>query len=98
MIIAIPYTCSDLSFWGKASATFLTLGIKKSKYAFFGSKSFATFVMGGLGSPSKLQITDAMSYNELRNNPKVTYSYLKNRFKDFDDNFFNAVMELKDLE
>ena len=97
------YTGSDFSFWGnwQASATFFTLGIKKTKYVLFGSTGFATFVMGGSLSfldPFKQQKEDFMSYNELRNNPKVTYSYLRNRFKNFDDNFFNAVMELKDLE
>ncbi len=102
MKIAKPYTSSDFSFWGnfQASATFFTCGLKKSKYAVFYSSAFSTFVIGGGLSlnPSKQQNGDYMTYNELRNNPKVTYSYLKNRFKDFDDNFFNAVMELKELE
>ena len=40
-----------------------------------------------------------LSYDELRNDPKITYPYLKVRFeKVHDDDFFKALMELKELE
>lgn len=40
--------------------------------------------------------TDFMSYDELRNDEYMTMEYLKMRFEGFPDEFYNALMELKE--
>lgn len=40
--------------------------------------------------------TDYISYEELRNDRGVTMDYLKIRFKGFPDEFFNALIELRE--
>ncbi len=40
----------------------------------------------------------SMRYNELRNDPKVTYAYLQELFKDFPSEVLTVLMELKELE
>ena len=41
---------------------------------------------------------DFLSYDDLRNAPQITFSYLKERFDGFSDDFFSALMELKELK
>lgn len=41
--------------------------------------------------------TDFMSYDELRNDESITMGYLKSRFEGFPNDFFNALMQLKEL-
>lgn len=40
----------------------------------------------------------SMSYDDLRNDPKVTYAYLQELFKDFPSEVVPTLMELKELE
>ena len=40
----------------------------------------------------------SMSYDDLRNNPKITYFYLQELFKDFPSEVVPTLMELNDLE
>ena len=40
----------------------------------------------------------SMSYDDLRNDPKITYSYLQKLFKDFPSDVVPTLMELKELD
>ena len=40
----------------------------------------------------------SMSYDQLRNDPKITYAYLQKMFKDFPSEVVPTLMELKELE
>ena len=74
--------------------TNVTAGFRRSKIIWFLSNGFFTRAWN-LWQDDK---EDFLSYDELRNNPDITYTTLKERFDGFDDNFFKALMELKELD
>lgn len=59
-----------------------------------------TFCKNGVYTYSGLFSTryEALSYDELRNSPEITMSYLKLKFEGFPDEFFSILMELKEID
>ncbi|MBQ7559552.1 MAG: hypothetical protein IJT20_04820 [Synergistaceae bacterium] len=77
----------------------LTFGLTKVRFIRFFSEVVVVDVDSAL---SYLSLTDSdikfLTYDELRNDSNITYATLKERFDGCDDNFFKALMELKELE
>ena len=74
----------------------LSFGFRKSRFISFHAVGVYTIVHPS--NPFQDDEKDFFSYYQLRNDPDITFSYLKQRFDGFDDNFFKALMELKELE
>ena len=41
---------------------------------------------------------ESLSYDELRNSPEINMTYLKNKFKEFPEEFYNILMELREID
>lgn len=73
--------------------TIYSLGITTRKYAYFCEDK--VYIRTGFWSSN---LDDTLTYDELRNDPKITSFYLRGRFDGFDDNFFKILTELRALD
>ena len=78
--------------WGQSMAT--------TRHVDFWSSGIVTSVKKDISAyiAWSAPVFDHLSYDDLRNNPKFTLEYLREIFDGYDDNFFKALMELKELE
>ena len=88
--------------WGTGQAILACKDVVKEPFLvinaddYYGKEAFSTIHDHLVNAKSMADNYDFLSWNDLRNSPSITMSYLRNRYTGFPDEFFLMLMELRE--